>query len=71
MQYRVVNDNFVDMPLKIVDTGYGIERYSWLSQGTPSAFHAVYGPLLDRVLSLAGINKWMSDFSLKAPSSQP
>jgi alanyl-tRNA synthetase len=57
MQYRVVDDNFVDMPLKIVDTGYGIERYSWLSQGTPSAFHAVYGPLLDRVLSLTGLTK--------------
>ncbi len=55
MQYRVVDDKFVDMPLKIVDTGYGIERYSWLSQGTPSAFHAVYGPLLDKILSLAGL----------------
>jgi alanyl-tRNA synthetase len=53
MQYRVVDGKFVDMPLKIVDTGYGIERYSWLSQGTPSAFHAVYGPLLDKVMSLA------------------
>ena len=55
MQYRVVDDKFVDMPLKIVDTGYGIERYSWLSQGTPSAFHAVYGSLLDKILSLAGL----------------
>ncbi|MCJ7635284.1 alanine--tRNA ligase [Candidatus Bathyarchaeota archaeon] len=55
MQYRVVDEKFVDMPLKIVDTGYGIERYSWLSQGTPSAFHAVYGPLLDKILSLAGL----------------
>ena len=54
MQYRVVDGKFVDMPLKIVDTGYGIERYSWLSQGTPSGFHAVYGPLLDKILSLSG-----------------
>lgn len=57
MQYRVVDDKFVDMPLKIVDTGYGIERYSWLSQGVPSAFHAVYGQLLDKVLALAGLEE--------------
>ncbi|MCJ7770758.1 alanine--tRNA ligase [Candidatus Bathyarchaeota archaeon] len=55
MQYRVVNDNYIDMPLKIVDTGYGIERYTWLSQGTPSGFHAVYGPILEKVFSLAGL----------------
>jgi len=57
MQYRVVEDKFVEMPLKIVDTGYGIERYTWLSQGTPSGFHAVYGDLLGKVFDLAGLGK--------------
>jgi alanyl-tRNA synthetase len=57
MQYRVVGDRLVDMPLTIVDTGYGIERYSWVSQGTPSAFHAVYGPLLEKIRGLAGLEK--------------
>ncbi len=57
MQYKVVNGGLEEMPLKIVDTGYGVERYTWLSQGSVSGFHAIYGPLLDRVLSLAGIGK--------------
>ena len=57
MQYKVINDKLQDMPLKIVDTGYGIERYTWLSQGSLSAFHAIYGSLLDKVLSLAGIER--------------
>ena len=44
------------MPIHVVDTGYGIERWAWLSQGSPSAFHAVYGPLLNKVVRWAGIN---------------
>jgi len=66
MQYRVADGKLVDMPLKIVDTGYGIERYSWLSQGTPSGFHAVYGPLLDRVMSLAGLEKMDERFLVES-----
>ena len=55
MQYKVIDNKFVDMPIKIVDTGYGIERYTWLSQGTPSGFHAIYGVILDRIMRLAGL----------------
>ncbi|MEM2094838.1 MAG: alanine--tRNA ligase [Candidatus Bathyarchaeia archaeon] len=57
MQYRVSNGQLENMPLKIVDTGYGVERYTWLSQGSPSGFHAIYGDLLSRLLSLAGVNR--------------
>lgn len=55
MMYRVVGDRFEPMPIQVVDTGYGIERWSWLSQGTPSAFHAVYGPVLEKALGWAGL----------------
>ncbi|MCX8168174.1 MAG: alanine--tRNA ligase [Ignisphaera sp.] len=46
MMYRVNGSNYVEMPLKIVDTGYGIERIAWFTQKTPTAFHAVYGELV-------------------------
>ena len=55
MQYKVVDNKFVDMPIKIVDTGYGIERYTWLSKGSPSGFHAIYGNLLFKIMRLAGL----------------
>jgi len=57
MQYKVVDDRLIDMPLKIVDTGYGIERYTWLSQGTPSAFHASYGDLLGQIIRIARLGE--------------
>ncbi|MCK4243692.1 alanine--tRNA ligase, partial [Candidatus Bathyarchaeota archaeon] len=56
MQYKVVGDKFIDMPLKIVDTGYGIERYTWLSQGSPSGFHAIYGNTFDKIMSMARLS---------------
>jgi alanyl-tRNA synthetase len=55
MQYKVVNGEFVKLPIHTVDTGYGLDRFAWLSQGTPSCFHAVYGKLLDKIFTIAGL----------------
>jgi alanyl-tRNA synthetase len=55
MRYKVVGDELIELPIRTVDTGYGIERFTWLSQGSLSCFHAVYGALLDRIMRLAGI----------------
>ncbi|MDH7557750.1 MAG: alanine--tRNA ligase [Candidatus Bathyarchaeota archaeon] len=57
MQYKVVDDEFVKLPIRTVDPGYGMDRYAWLSQGAPSGFHAVYGDLLDRLFRMAGLAK--------------
>lgn len=57
MQFKVINGQFVKLPIRTVDTGYGIDRYAWLSQGAPSGFHAVYGNLLQKIFKMAGINE--------------
>ncbi|HXX87450.1 MAG TPA: alanine--tRNA ligase [Candidatus Acidoferrum sp.] len=57
MQYKVVDNKFVKLPIRTVDTGYGIDRYAWVSQGVPSGFHAIYGEVLDRIFNMAGITK--------------
>jgi alanyl-tRNA synthetase len=55
MMFRVVGDRMEPMPVRVVDTGYGMERWAWLSQGTPSAIHAIYGPLLKKTFAWAGL----------------
>ncbi len=55
MKFKVVDGEFIELPIRTVDTGYGIERYTWLSQGSLSCFHAVYGPILDKVFKMAGV----------------
>jgi alanyl-tRNA synthetase len=58
MKFKVVNGEFVELPIRTVDTGYGIDsRYTWLSQGSVSCFHAVYDTLLDETLNLAGVSQ--------------
>ncbi|AEB94696.1 alanine--tRNA ligase [Metallosphaera cuprina] len=48
MQYEIKGDQYVPLKLKIVDTGYGIERLAWFTQKTPTSFHAIYGELVDK-----------------------
>src|SRR5215472_2245715 len=55
MRYRVENEKLLPMKIRTVDTGYGIERWTWMSQGAPTGFHATYGALLDDVFDLAGV----------------
>ncbi|MCX8150302.1 MAG: alanine--tRNA ligase [Candidatus Bathyarchaeota archaeon] len=62
MQYKVVGDEFVELPIRTVDTGYGIDRFAWISQGVPSCFQAIYGDLLDKVLDMANIAKVDDEF---------
>jgi len=55
MQYKVINNKFIKLPIRTVDTGYGIDRYTWLSQGAISGFHAIYGPLLEKIFKMANL----------------
>ena len=56
MQYRVQGEQLTPLPIRTVDTGYGMERWAWLSQGTPSGFQAIQGPILDQVMGLAKLD---------------
>ena len=55
MKYKVVGGEFIELPIRTVDTGYGIERFTWLSQGSISAFQAVYDDLLRKITDMAGV----------------
>ncbi len=55
MKYKIEQEKLSPLPIRTVDTGYGIERWSWLSQGSPSGFHAVYKSLLGTVIELAKV----------------
>ncbi len=57
MKYRVNGGKLEEIPLKIVDTGYGIERISWFTQKTPTAFHAIYGDLIKEFRGILGVEE--------------
>ncbi|MEM4352569.1 MAG: alanine--tRNA ligase, partial [Candidatus Caldarchaeum sp.] len=57
MQFKTLDGGRVETPIKTVDTGYGIERLAWFTQGTPSAFEAIYGDLVWKVGDMLGVNR--------------
>ena len=54
MSYAVENGNQRPMDIQVVDTGYGLERLTWISQGTPSAYEAVFGDVLEELKRQSG-----------------
>ncbi len=57
MKYRSLNGRYEPMKLTIVDTGYGVERISWLTEQAPTAFHATYGNLVSRFFDVLGLEE--------------
>ena len=49
MEYTRDGERLKPMPLTVVDTGYGLERYTWISQGTKNAYEAVFGSTYDEL----------------------
>lgn len=49
MMYEEKNGGKREMEMQVVDTGYGLERFTWLSQGTSSAYEAVFDDVLAKL----------------------
>ncbi|MGM0592376.1 MAG: alanine--tRNA ligase [Halobacteriota archaeon] len=46
-EYELKDGNrYSPMDTYIVDTGYGLERWTWMSQGTPTVYEAVYPDMI-------------------------
>ena len=54
--YEMKDGNtYSEMDTYIVDTGYGLERWTWVSQGTPTVYEAVYPEMIEFLRDNAGI----------------
>ena len=48
--------NYSEMPLQIIDTGYGLERFCWAAAGTPTIYEAIYPESVAWLKDLAGFS---------------
>ncbi|RDI71664.1 alanine--tRNA ligase [Halopelagius longus] len=54
--YEMKDGNrYSPMDTYIVDTGYGLERWTWVSQGTPTVYEAVYPDMIEFLKGNAGV----------------
>jgi alanyl-tRNA synthetase len=54
--YDLNGEMYYPIKLRIVDTGYGLERLVWASKGSPTIYDAVFPEMVSRVMSSAGIS---------------
>ncbi|WP_311170408.1 alanine--tRNA ligase [Halobellus ordinarius] len=55
--YEMKDGNrYSPMDTYVVDTGYGLERWTWVSQGTPTVYEAVYPDMIVFLKENAGIS---------------
>ncbi len=56
-EYEMKDGNrYSYMDTYIVDTGYGLERWTWVSQGTPTVYEAIYPEMIAFLKENAGIS---------------
>lgn len=56
-EYELKDGNtYSKMDTYIVDTGYGLERWTWVSQGTPTVYEAIYPEMISFLKANAGID---------------
>jgi alanyl-tRNA synthetase len=55
--YEMKDGNrYSKMDTYIVDTGYGLERWTWMSQGTPTVYEAIYPEMIEFLKEHADID---------------
>ncbi|MGM0371310.1 MAG: alanine--tRNA ligase [Halobacteriota archaeon] len=55
-EYEMKDGNrYSPMDTYIVDTGYGLERWTWVSQGTPTVYEAIYPEMIEFLKEKAAI----------------
>lgn len=47
---------YSEMPLQIIDTGYGLERFCWAAAGTPTIYEAIYPESVEWLKNMAGFS---------------
>lgn len=53
---EIKGDRYREMPLQIIDTGYGLERFCWAAAGTPTIYEAIYPETVSWLKNLAGFD---------------
>jgi len=58
---EVNGEPYYPMRLKIVDTGYGLERFVWASKGSPTIYDAVFPEMVSRLMCSAHLEDLLNN----------
>ena len=49
MQFQGQGNSFNELPMKVIDVGWGFSRLPWFIKGTPTIYDAAFGPVTDKL----------------------
>ncbi len=56
MEFGKHNSSYKELPMKVVDVGWGLERLVWITNSTPTSYECVFGPVWTKLLRESGIS---------------
>jgi alanyl-tRNA synthetase len=63
-QFKQTNSRTSEMKEKVIDMGAGLERFAWITQGTPTSYDITFEPILRYLRKQTGV-KYDIEFFLK------
>ncbi len=48
--------NHTELDQKVIDMGAGLERFAWITMGTPTAYDCCFGPITQKLIDKVGID---------------
>lgn len=55
MQFGRSNSGYRELPMKVVDVGWGLERLVWFSNGTPTSYDVIFGPVVKKIVEKVNV----------------
>ncbi|MFC1754802.1 alanine--tRNA ligase [Thermoproteota archaeon] len=54
-EFKGTPSNYKIMKDKVIDMGAGLERLAWITQGTPTSYDTVFGPIMKKLIERVNI----------------
>lgn len=55
-EFQGTLDNHTTLDKRIIDMGAGLERFAWITMGTPTAYDCSFGPVISEMIQSYGID---------------
>jgi alanyl-tRNA synthetase len=69
MQYEMVNGKMKELPLKVIDIGWGVENLTWFSNGTPTSYDSTMKEVVEKLKKETDVQYDKEFFERYAPIS--
>jgi len=54
-------ERYIPLDLNVVDTGYGLERLTWVTEGSPTIYDSVYPDMIGYIIEMLGFDHPLDD----------